>query len=111
MIVKPSLIVKQVKKDLLPFDFRLATTWRIALLCALMTTIAMIYEIPESAISCYLIIYLIKADAVQNILLSIGVIILCSIVVCVIFYFLTSQYKILFYASFLWLYSQPFLCI
>lgn len=85
MIVKPSLIVKQVKKDLLPFDFRLATTWRIALLCALMAAIAMIYEIPESAISCYLIIYLIKADAVQNILLSIGVIILCSIVVCVIF--------------------------
>ncbi|MBI6527939.1 FUSC family protein [Proteus vulgaris] len=85
MIVKPSLIVKQVKKDLLPFDFRLATTWRIALLCALMAAIAMIYEIPESAISCYLIIYLIKADAVQNILLSIGVIILCSIVVCIIF--------------------------
>lgn len=85
MIVKPSLIVKQVKKDLLPFDFRLATTWRIALLCALMVAIAMIYEIPESAISCYLIIYLIKADAVQNILLSVGVIILCSIVVCIIF--------------------------
>ncbi|MEQ4935598.1 FUSC family protein [Proteus terrae] len=85
MIVKPSLIVKQVKKDLLPFDFRLATTWRIALLCALMAAIAMIYEIPESAISCYLIIYLIKADAVQNILLSVGVIILCSIVVCIIF--------------------------
>ncbi|MEN0656196.1 FUSC family protein [Proteus mirabilis] len=81
MTVKSSLIAKQVKQDLLPFDYRFATTWRIALLCALMAVIAMVYEIPESAISCYLIIYLIKADAVQNILLSLGVIILCSIVV------------------------------
>ncbi|WP_064719898.1 FUSC family protein [Proteus hauseri] len=86
MIAKSSLIAKQIKKDLLPFDYRFATTWRIALLCALMAVIAMIYEIPESAISCYLIIYLIKADAVQNILLSLGVIILCSIVVCVVFF-------------------------
>lgn len=85
MIAKISLIAKQVKQDLLPFDYRLATTWRIALLCALMAAIAMIYEIPESAISCYLIIYLIKADAVQNILLSLGVVILCSFVVFIVF--------------------------
>lgn len=45
----------------------------------------MLYEIPESAISCYLIIYLVKADAVENILLCIGVMVLCSIAVCVIF--------------------------
>lgn len=85
MIAKTSLVFQQIKQDLLPFKFRFATTWRIALLCALMAGIAMLYEIPESAISCYLIIYLVKADAVENILLCIGVMVLCSIAVCVIF--------------------------
>ncbi len=81
MTAKAQLVIEQVKQDLLPFKFRLATSWRIAFLCALMAGIAMLYEIPESAISCYLIIYLVKANAVENILLSIGVIILCSIAV------------------------------
>ncbi|KLN96640.1 FUSC family protein [Moellerella wisconsensis] len=85
MIAKTSLVFQQIKQDLLPFKFRFATTWRIALLCALMAGIAMLYEIPESAISCYLIIYLVKADAVENILLCIGVMLLSSIAVCVIF--------------------------
>ncbi len=85
MTAKTFPVLKQIKQDLLPFKYRLATTWRIALLCALMAGIAMIYEIPESAISCYLIIYLVKADAVENIILCLGVIILCAIAVCVIF--------------------------
>lgn len=85
MIAKTALVFQQIKQDLLPFKFRFAATWRIALLCALMAGIAMLYEIPESAISCYLIIYLVKADAVENILLCIGVMVLCSIAVCVIF--------------------------
>lgn len=85
MTAKASLVFKQVQQDLLPFKFRMATTWRIALLCALMAGIAMLYEIPESAISCYLIIYLVKTNAVENILLSVGVIILCSVAVCIVF--------------------------
>ncbi|HEM7130832.1 TPA: FUSC family protein [Providencia rettgeri] len=85
MTAKALLVLQQIKQDLLPFNFRFATTWRIALLCALMAGIAMLYEIPESAISCYLIIYLVKANAIENILLCIGVIVLCSIAVCVIF--------------------------
>ncbi|EJD6582049.1 FUSC family protein [Providencia rettgeri] len=85
MTAKTSLVFQQIKQDLLPFEFRFSTAWRISLLCALMAGIAMLYEIPESAISCYLIIYLVKSDAVENILLCIGVIVLCSIAVCVIF--------------------------
>lgn len=97
MIAKTSLILKQIKQDLLPFKFRLSTSWRIALLCSLMAGIAMLYEIPESAISCYLILYLVKTDAVENILLCVGVIILCSIVVCITFilYNLTMQHIML----------------
>ncbi|MEX6223622.1 multidrug transporter, partial [Providencia hangzhouensis] len=62
MTAKTSLVFQQIKQDLLPFEFRFSTAWRISLLCALMAGIAMLYEIPESAISCYLIIYLVKSD-------------------------------------------------
>lgn len=85
MTAKALLVVQQIKQDLLPSKFRFATTWRIALLCALMAGVAMLYEIPESAISCYLIIYLVKTNAIENILLCVGVMVLCSIAVCVIF--------------------------
>ncbi|MCF7979374.1 MAG: hypothetical protein K9L82_15455, partial [Chromatiaceae bacterium] len=54
-------------EDLQPFPGRAGLTWRIALLCALVTGAAMMFEIPEAAISCYLIIFLMKPDAVANI--------------------------------------------
>lgn len=76
MTAKALLVVQQIKQDLLPSKFRFATTWRIALLCALMAGVAMLYEIPESAISCYLIIYLVKTNAIENILLCVGVMVL-----------------------------------
>ncbi|WP_417766702.1 FUSC family protein [Stappia sp.] len=43
----------------------------------------MTYRIPEPAISCYLIIFLMKRDAVMNCLLGIGLIALASMVVLV----------------------------
>ncbi|WP_392560059.1 FUSC family protein [Orbus mooreae] len=67
------------------FPGRYALTWRIALLCALMAVFAMVYEIPESAISCYLIIYLMKIDANENIVMAIAIIILLSLTVFFIF--------------------------
>jgi multidrug resistance protein MdtO len=63
----PSSLFAQVIHDLAPFPGRAALTWRIALLCALVSAAAMLYKIPEAAISCYLIIFLMKPDAVQNI--------------------------------------------
>lgn len=74
-------LVVQAWRDLQPFDGRLAMTWRIALLCALVTGVAMAYHIPEAAISCYLVIFLMKPDAVMNCLLGVGLIGLASFVV------------------------------
>ncbi len=78
-----SSLVVQAWHDLQPFDGRFAQTWRVALLCALVTGVAMTYRIPEPAISCYLIIFLMKRDAVMNCLLGIGLIALASMVVLV----------------------------
>lgn len=78
-----SSLVVQAWHDLQPFDGRFSQTWRVALLCALVTGVAMTYRIPEPAISCYLIIFLMKRDAVMNCLLGIGLIALASLVVLV----------------------------
>ncbi|MBO1076620.1 FUSC family protein [Roseomonas marmotae] len=72
--------VAQAIADLAPFPGRAALTWRIALLCAIVAAAAMMYEIPEAALSCYLIIFLMKPDAVENIGVAFGLIGLATIV-------------------------------
>lgn len=80
MIVKS--IFENFKDSLKPEPGRYALTWRIALLCALMAGFAMLYQIPESAISCYLIIFLMKPDATLNMGMSVALaLIICFIVV------------------------------
>lgn len=76
-----SSILTQSYRDLAPFPGRFDLTWRIALLCALVTAAAMIYKIPEPAISCYLIIFLMRPDAGECVAKAIGLIGLASIVV------------------------------
>lgn len=71
----------QAWADLGPFEGRFGLTWRVALLCALVTAVSMMFKIPEAAISCYLIIFLMKEDAVQNCLMGFGLILLATLVV------------------------------
>ncbi|BCP51487.1 fusaric acid resistance protein [Kaistia sp. 32K] len=80
-----SLRIHQVIADLRPFEGRFGMTWRVALLCALVAAVAMIYKIPEPAIGCYLIIYLMKQDASTNIALAIGATILVTVFVALVF--------------------------
>jgi len=75
--------IAQVAADLAPFPGRAALTWRIALLCAIVAAAAMMYEIPEAALSCYLVIFLMKPDAVENIGVAFGLIGLATIVLIV----------------------------
>ncbi|MBW6396408.1 FUSC family protein [Roseomonas sp. HJA6] len=74
-------LIAQTAADLAPFPGRAALTWRIALLCAIVAAASMMYDIPEAGISCYLIIFLMKPDAVQNIVTALGLIVLVTIVV------------------------------
>lgn len=67
---------RNLVEDLKPVPGRAALTWRIALLCALVTGVGMVFEIPEAAISCYLVIFLMKPDAVVNIGTGIGFLVL-----------------------------------
>lgn len=79
--LNPRSLIAEMLEDLAPFPGRAALTWRIALLCSIVAAAAMLYQIPEAAISCYLIIFLMKPDAVQNIGTAIALIVLVIIVV------------------------------
>ncbi|MFT0893082.1 FUSC family protein [Pseudochelatococcus sp. G4_1912] len=65
-------MLRQIVLDLAPFPGRAGTTWRTAAICTLAVTIAMMFQIPESAISCYLIIFLMKADGSENTIIPIA---------------------------------------
>lgn len=83
MIVK--FIFESFVESLKTEPGRFALTWRIAVLCALMAAFAMLYQIPESAISCYLIIFLMKPDATLNMVLSVALTIIVCLVVGLLF--------------------------
>ncbi|MBY8978037.1 FUSC family protein [Rhodobacteraceae bacterium NNCM2] len=76
-------IARQAWADLQPFPGRLGLTWRVSLLCALVAAVAMTFQIPEAAISCYLVIFLMKQDATQNCLMGFGLILLATTVVAI----------------------------
>jgi len=75
------MIARQVWSDLQPFEGRLGLTWRVALLCAITAAVAMMHRIPESAISCYLIIFLMRPNGAECVGQAIGLIILATLVV------------------------------
>lgn len=76
---------KQTLAELAPFPGRAAITWRIALICAFVSGIAMLFHIPEAAISVYLIIFLMKPDGAENTLVaSLAVVIITLLVVLMI---------------------------
>lgn len=74
-------LIRQLLADLAPFPGRAGRTWRAALLCAIVSAVAMAYEIPEAAISCYLVIFIMKPDGSESMLTAIGLIVLVTLVV------------------------------
>lgn len=79
-----SSLYAQVKHDLLPTQQRVDLSWRIALVCALMVGVAMIYKIPFVAVSCFVIFFVMRSDSAESNVLAIALIILASIVVALL---------------------------
>lgn len=73
--------IRETLADLAPFPGRMATSWRVAAVCALVAGIAMMFHIPESAISCYLVIFLMKADGAENTIVATAAIIAITLLV------------------------------
>ena len=73
--------IRETLADLAPFPGRAATAWRVAAVCALVAGIAMLFNIPESAISVYLVIFLMKADGAENTVVASAAIIAITLLV------------------------------
>ena len=83
-------IFARAARDLRPFPGRFGLTWRIALICSIVTATAMLYKIPEAAISCYLVIFLMRQDASETIGQAAGLIGLATVIVLVMAPLLTA---------------------
>lgn len=74
------LLMDQLVEDLRPDAGRSALTVRIATMCAVMTLLAMMFELQEPAISCYLLIFLVKPDAITNMVIAMGAIVAVTLI-------------------------------
>ena len=61
--------------ELQPYPGRLDLSLRIALVCVLVTMTAMALEVPEAALSCYLVFFASRADAGSGIVTAAGVLV------------------------------------
>ena len=68
-------------EDLAPYPGRLRLSLSIGAICAISCVISMMYHFPEAAIGCYLVIFLMRANAAENVVTGIGLIIAVSFVV------------------------------
>lgn len=56
-------------------------TWRTAILCALVAMIFMVYGIPLAAIACYLVLFVMKPNSTDSILMGLGVLVLVALII------------------------------
>ncbi|WP_319518680.1 FUSC family protein [uncultured Martelella sp.] len=97
--------------DLRPFPGRLRLALSIGAICAISTVISMMYHFPEAAIGCYLVIFLMRANAAENVVTGVGIIGAVSIVVVLLIGIINltidhppAQIAAIILASFIFLY-------
>lgn len=65
--------------ELKPYDGRLGRSLRMALACMIVVLVAMSQQVPEAALSCYLIFFASRNNAGSGILIAVGLIIAVSV--------------------------------
>lgn len=68
-----------VREELRPFEGRLGAALRMALCCVLVVAFAMSQNVPEAAVSCYLIFFASRDNAASGILIALALIIGVSV--------------------------------
>jgi multidrug resistance protein MdtO len=79
-----TIIVRQAMADLAPFPGRAGTAWRTALMAAIVAAVAMMFELPEAAISCYLVAFLMKPDESESCAGAIAIVVLITVIVALL---------------------------
>ncbi|MET3926321.1 FUSC family protein [Devosia sp. 2618] len=68
-----------LREELKPYDGRLGRSLRMALACVIVVLVAMSQQVPEAALSCYLIFFASRNNAGSGILIAAGLIIAASV--------------------------------
>ena len=76
-------LVKHLIQDLAPFPGRLAITWRVSVLTALVAAVAMLLQTPEVAVSCYLVTFVMKPDGSASVMLAMTLTFVITIVIVI----------------------------
>lgn len=82
MLYKPATrpsFLPIVWEELQPYPGRLDLSVRMAILCMLVTVVAMANQVPEAALSCYLIFFASKDNSGSGILIGLGLIVAASL--------------------------------
>lgn len=77
----PANLIRLIAEEVAPFDGRLATAWRMALVCSLTALVFMVWQLPLVAIACYLVLFVMKPDPAETTLMALGICVLVSLVV------------------------------
>ncbi|MFA7437369.1 FUSC family protein [Castellaniella sp.] len=70
-----------LRRELAPFDGRLNTAWRVAATCSLTVMLFMTYGIPLVAIGCYLVLFVMKPNQAETLLMAIGICLLVGLMI------------------------------
>lgn len=79
-----AVLWQAIKAELVPFEGRLDTAWRVAAVCSLTAMVFMIYQTPLVAIGCYLVLFLMRPNTAESMLMALGICILITLVVLVL---------------------------
>jgi multidrug resistance protein MdtO len=79
------VLLRIIKQELAPFEGRLHTALCTAAVCSLSAMVFMVYGIPLVAIGCYLVLFVMKPNISESLLMAIGIIILLAFVVLILF--------------------------
>ena len=74
-------IARLLKAELQPTEGRLGATWRVAAICALSAMLFMVYQVPLVAIGCYLVLFLIRTNLTESLLMGLAICILVALIV------------------------------
>jgi multidrug resistance protein MdtO len=81
----PRRLLPDIAQLLAPFPGRLEFALRVALICALTTLVAEIYQTPEPALTAYVVFFLNKPDRVESTVLAIAFLIIITLVIGLVF--------------------------
>ena len=65
-----------LREELSPYEGRLGLTWRTAAVCALVAMVFMVYGIPLAPIACYLVLFVMKPNITEGLMMGGGIIVL-----------------------------------